>query len=83
MPLIRALRAQGHEVQLASDGRAGLLLQDEFPELTYHELPSYRIRYSTSNMMWNMAGQLPRLMWAVRAEGRFLKQLAQKEHIQL
>ncbi len=68
IPLIQALREMGVEVLLASDGAALHLLRAEFPLLPTFELPSYRIRYESSNMVRNMAGQLPRISYAVRAE---------------
>jgi len=68
IPLIQALREMGVEVLLASDGAALHLLRAEFPLLPTFELPSYRIRYGSSNMVRNMAGQLPRIGYAVRAE---------------
>ena len=68
IPLIQALREMGVEVFLASDGAALHLLRAEFPLLPTFELPSYRIRYESNNMLRNMAGQLPRIGYAVRAE---------------
>ena len=68
VPLIRTLESLGAEVLLASDGAALHLLRAEFPHLPAFELPSYRIRYDTYNMVWNIARQLPRIVWAVRAE---------------
>lgn len=58
----------GAEVFLASDGGALRLLKAEFPQLPAVELPSYRIRYQHSNMVRNIAWQLPRILYAVRAE---------------
>lgn len=58
----------GAEVMLASDGVALLLLKAEFPHLPAFELPSYRIRYEHANMVRNIAWQLPRITYAIRAE---------------
>ena len=58
----------GIEVLLASDGVALHLLKAECPHLPAFELPSYRIRYESSNMVRNIAWQLPRIMYAIRAE---------------
>ncbi|MDX1471135.1 MAG: glycosyltransferase, partial [Flavobacteriaceae bacterium] len=46
IPIIRELIAQGFEPVLASDGDALTLLQREFPQLSYYNLPSYNIKYS-------------------------------------
>lgn len=78
IPLIRLLEEQGANVLLASDGVALHLLRAEFPHLTAVELPSYRIRYYTSNMVWNIARQLPRIFYAIRAEHRMVRHIADK-----
>lgn len=83
IPIIDELLAQGQEVLLASDGRAGLLLQKEYPTLPYFELPSYQIRYPGSNMIWNMAWQLPRMMRAIRREAQVIRQLQEEEKIDI
>lgn len=66
---------------LASDGVALHLLRAEFPHLPIFELPSYRIRYDTSNMVWNIARQLPRILWAIRSEKREIARLVRKYDI--
>lgn len=68
IPIIRALEEMGAFVVLAADGVALGLLKAEFPHLPVIELPSYRIRYDTHNMVYNIARQMPRLLYAVRSE---------------
>lgn len=68
IPVISALESLGAQVLLASDGSAFQLLKAEFPHLPLFELPSYRIRYKSPNMIRNIGLQLPRILWAVRAE---------------
>jgi predicted glycosyltransferase len=68
IPIIEALLQLGATVVLASDGAALALLRAEFPNCEAIELPSYRISYRSSNMIWNMAWQLPRILWAMRLE---------------
>lgn len=80
IPLIEDLLRQGHEVHLASDGAAFDLLGAEFPQLPQHELPSYHIRYDTRNMVWNIARQLPRLLYAILAEKRATAALMRQYH---
>lgn len=82
IPLIRELEHLGAEVILASDGVALHLLSAEFPHLTALELPSYRIRYQSTNMVWNIGRQLPRILWAVRSENIATAQLVRKYGIQ-
>jgi len=81
IPLIEALERRGVSVMLASDGVALHLLKAEFPHLPVVELPSWRIRYGTSNMVWNIALQLPRILYAIRAEHRMVRHLIRTHHI--
>jgi UDP-N-acetylglucosamine transferase subunit ALG13 len=71
----------GARVILASDGSALHLLKAEFPQLTAVQLPSYRIRYQTSSMVWNIAWQLPRMLRAIRAEHRVTARLVHEHKI--
>jgi len=82
IPLIQALRDMGAEVFLASDGRALHLLRAEFPLLPTFELPSYRIRYGSGNMVGNIGRQLPRISYAVRMEQWATERLVQAYGIQ-
>ena len=66
---------------LASDGVALHLLRAEFPHLTAVELPSYRIRYEKPNMVLNIGMQLPRILYAIRAEHETTERLSLKHNI--
>jgi uncharacterized protein (TIGR00661 family) len=74
MPIIHALLAQGHEVLLASDGRALDLLKREFPDLTALELPAYDVRYSRKFFLTFLILQMPRVLLAIWREHRTLQQ---------
>jgi predicted glycosyltransferase len=82
IPIIKCLEKWGASVLLASDGVALHLLQAEFPHLPYVQLPSYQIQYSSHNMVRNIARQLPRIMYAIRAEHQFTVKIAQEQGIQ-
>ncbi|HNL37556.1 MAG TPA: glycosyltransferase [Saprospiraceae bacterium] len=79
IPLIKTLHQLGAEVILASDGAALQLLRAEFPDMPSFALPSYRIHYRTANMVWNIAQQLPRILYAIRAEHQTTARLV-REH---
>lgn len=69
VPVVRELQRQGAEVFLASSGAAGKLLRQEFPALSYHELPGYNPRYPVKgSMVWSMVSQLPHFMHTIRME---------------
>ncbi|MCC6411430.1 MAG: glycosyltransferase [Saprospiraceae bacterium] len=81
IPIIQTLEKLGAEPVLASDGVALHLLRAEFPHLTALELPSYRIRYEKPNMVWNIGRQLPRILYAIRAEHDATERLAREHNI--
>lgn len=83
IPIIRFLQKQNVAVFLASDGRAFHLLEKEFPALPIFQLPAYGITYRTSNMMWNMAWQLPKMMRAIANEKKAIAKIVAKEKIDI
>jgi hypothetical protein len=82
IPLIQTLLALGKEPILASDGEALALLREEFPDLPSVELPSYKVRYPSQNMLWNMAWQLPRLLRTPQLERQTLRHIIQSQGIE-
>ncbi|MFK7772146.1 MAG: glycosyltransferase [Saprospiraceae bacterium] len=83
IPIIRFLQKQNASVFLASDGRAFHLLQKEFPKLPIFQLPAYDITYRTSNMMWNMAWQFPKMMRAIANEKKEVSKIIAREKIDI
>lgn len=81
IPLITGLQALGTKVLLASDGVALELLKAEFPHLPTFTLPSYKIRYPSHNMVWNIAWQTPRMIYAIRSEQSAVKRLVREHRI--
>lgn len=55
IPIIRNLLKERFKVIIASSGEALLLLQKEFPNLKYLELPSYRIEYPKNGIFFKYA----------------------------
>jgi len=82
IPLIAQL-SEANEVVMASDGEAGILLQQELPDLAYHELPSYGIHYKYASMHLNMLLQLPKIASTYKSEHAKVKELAGQEHYDL
>jgi UDP-N-acetylglucosamine:LPS N-acetylglucosamine transferase len=52
VPIIRNYLDQGNKLILFSDGEARTLLETSFPELTIHDLPSYKIKYKSQNFLF-------------------------------
>ncbi len=74
VPVIRELLKQGASPVLAGSGSSGRVLQEAFPQLPFLGLPSYGIRYPSGRMVWNMAGQMPRITRAIWKEHRQVAQ---------
>jgi uncharacterized protein (TIGR00661 family) len=83
IPIINKLLEFDFEVLLASDGRSLKLLQKELPDLQTVELPAYDIRYSTNNMVFNIAFQIPKILAAIWKEDKLIKKVVEKEEINI
>ncbi len=83
IPIIKKLQEYGLEVVLASDGRSARLLKKECPNLELIEFPSYNIRYSTNNMVLNIAYQIPKILMTIWKENQFVQKLVEKEQIDI
>lgn len=81
MPIINTLIEQDVEVIIASDGTALNLLKKEYPQLTFLELPAYNVTYRTSNMLWNIATQSPKIAVAMFHEFFALQRIIKKHQI--
>lgn len=80
--LIKRL-ALGNDIIIASDGEAGVLLQEELPNHSYQELPSYGIHYKYSSMHLNMLVQFPKIITAYANEKNVVKSICEQEKIDL
>ena len=79
VPLIRRVLAEGHHVQLASNGRSARWLKDYFPQLTVHtDIPDYAITYpERGSMEWHFLKESPRLLRVIRAEHAWLERFTE------
>lgn len=69
VPVIRLLMQRDADVFIGSSGSALQLLKQEFPTLSFFELPSYRPVYpSSGSMALTLIGQLPKFGKVIRAE---------------
>jgi len=76
VPIIRSLLKNKITPVIASDGKALLFLQKEFPTLEYIELPSYNISYG-NNLKWNLFFQMPKILSSVKEEKRIITNYVQ------
>lgn len=75
IPLIRYFLEQGKQVAVATSGQALKLLQLEFSELEFFELPAYNIQYTNESMVLNMLLQLPKVRTVIFKENRAVRQI--------
>ncbi len=76
VPVIKALRQNGFEVVMASDGQALSYLRSVFPDLEFYELPGYNIRYGKGSMqLLGLSAQLPKIARAAQSENSILRKL--------
>ncbi|WP_299062930.1 glycosyltransferase family protein [uncultured Polaribacter sp.] len=77
IPVINALLENNFTPIIASDGKALLFLQQEFPTLETLKLPAYNIKYS-KNLKLSVLLQIPKIAKAVKKEkqivNNFIKQ---------
>lgn len=75
IPIVSELTNNGCIVLIAAEGQIKNLLQTEFPELRFLDLKGYRIKYSRSKYLMpvKMLLQLPKILYRIYAENRWLK----------
>jgi uncharacterized protein (TIGR00661 family) len=79
IPIIEKLLELDAHVAIASSGKALALLKEEFPQLTYFELPSYRVTYPKGlPFMLGMLWQLPKFLKTIRQEKKVTDELVNK-----
>lgn len=76
LALAHFLEEQGEIVFLASAGAGLSFLSKEYPNRqNILPLPPYQISYQSTNMVWNIARQLPQIFRTIRAEQRQIEAL--------
>lgn len=83
IPVISKLQEENCEVIVAASGAGKFLLEKEFPGLHFIHLAGYQIKYSHKKywMPVKLALQIPKLLWRVYSERRWLKKTVRQYHI--
>jgi uncharacterized protein (TIGR00661 family) len=83
IPVINALLEENFEPILAGDGDSLKLLQKEFPELKFYELPSYNIRYTKkgSHLKFKLMFEMPKILKTIDKEKQAVQEIIEKEKI--
>lgn len=76
IPIINCLLVCDCKVSIAGNGASLVLLKQEFPQLTFHELTSYKITYSSNGFFFPfLLFQSPRIFNAIRTEKKQIEKL--------
>jgi uncharacterized protein (TIGR00661 family) len=83
IPIINKLIHEGFEPVIASDGVALKILQKEFPNLIFEELPSYNITYSKTSYFFKfkILSSAPKVLKTVKEEFKKTKKIVKQHDI--
>ncbi len=84
IPIIKHLRFLGIEVIIGAERNTKSLLQHEFHQLTFLDLPGYRIKYASSAaaLPLTILLQLPRILKSIWKEQAWLKKVEKEYELQ-
>lgn len=85
IPIIKELLINKYEVCVAAAGDQKALLEEEFPFLSFIELPSYRIKYDKNRAftLLRLLFSIPKILIRVKEENRWLRQFLEKEGVDM
>lgn len=85
IPLIRSFKELGWQVDIGAEGAVASLITGELPEIKIHPITGYRITYGTNGkyFLWKMFTQLPRLLFSIYSERKWLECLLKNESYDL
>jgi hypothetical protein len=81
VPIIRSFLEQGAEVEIASAASHKKIFAQEFPNLAWHEAPSYNIKYPRHGwqMPFWLLSQIPHIKKTMQEENKWLASLCEKQ----
>jgi len=85
IPIVQTLLHEGHQVVLAGNSTTQHILQQEFPELSFLDLPGYDMRYTASAfwLPWVLFKQIPKMLGRIKYEHAWLQQVVKDYQIDL
>ncbi len=84
MPLIDLLLRYGQRVIIAGNGDSFFLLKEQYPDLTFYELPGYNITYPAGKSAAVQALlQTPKVLKTISLENKVVDDIVQKEKIDI
>jgi predicted glycosyltransferase len=81
IPIIKELINQKCQVIVAAEGAQKALLHEEFPFLTFVELPGYRVQYGKNRALTflRLTASIPKILIRIKRENRWLRRFADRE----
>jgi hypothetical protein len=81
IPIIKELLNQKCQVIVAAEGAQKALLHEEFPFLTFVELPGYRVRYGKNRALtfMQLIASIPKILIRIKRENGWLRRFADRE----
>jgi hypothetical protein len=81
IPIIKELKNQRFEIIIAAGAAQKALLQEEFPSLTFVELPGYRIKYGKNRAftVLRLILSIPKILICIKQENAWLRRFAARE----
>lgn len=81
IPIIKELLNQKCQVIIAAEGAQKALLHEEFPFLTFVELPGYRIQYDKNRALTflRLIASIPKILIRIKRENDWLRRFADFE----
>ena len=81
IPIIKELLNQKCQVIVAAEGAQKALLHEEFPFLTFVELPGYRVRYGKNRALtfMRLIASIPKILIRIKRENGWLRRFADRE----
>ena len=84
IPIIREFVRQGARVSIASSGAQRILLEKEFRDLEFFDLPGYEIHYRKGPFLkWGLLFKMPVILRRIRIEKRWLEDFLKTHQIDL
>ena len=81
IPIIKELLNQKCQVIVAAEGAQKALLHEEFPFLTFVELPGYRVQYDKNRALTvlRLIASIPKILIRIKRENGWLRRFADRE----
>ena len=85
IPIIKEFVNQRCTVIIAAVGAQKAVLQEEFPDLSFVELPGFRIKYGKNRAftVLKIIFTIPKILIGIKLENQWLRQFAEKEQLDL